>query len=107
MLRCTLAQADDPVYCICWGGADANQLLFCSSRFASIKAVQGAGATISNLATGQTVWKAHDALVLAADWNATTGLIVTGGEDCRYKVRPPLDTAAYVVMCFAVNSLYK
>ena len=34
----------------------------------------------------QTMWKAHDAPVLSADWNAVSGLIVSGGEDCKYRV---------------------
>ena len=25
-------------------------------------------------------------LILAIDWNAVTGLIISGGEDCKYKV---------------------
>ena len=32
------------------------------------------------------MWKAHDAPVLCADWNAVTNLIVSGGEDCKYRV---------------------
>ncbi|VDM30087.1 unnamed protein product [Toxocara canis] len=31
-------------------------------------------------------WKAHDGLVLCVDWSLNTNLIVTGGEDCKYKV---------------------
>ena len=31
-------------------------------------------------------WKAHDGVVMKADWNPINDLIVTGGEDCRYKV---------------------
>ena len=34
----------------------------------------------------QTQWKAHDAPVLSADWNAVNNLIVSGGEDCKYRV---------------------
>ena len=28
----------------------------------------------------------HDGLVLCLDWSAATGRIVTGGEDCKYRV---------------------
>jgi intraflagellar transport protein 80 len=31
-------------------------------------------------------WKAHDGIVLKADWNPSNNLIVSCGEDCRYKV---------------------
>ena len=34
----------------------------------------------------QTMWKAHDACVLSAEWNAVNNLIVSGGEDCKYRV---------------------
>ena len=28
----------------------------------------------------------HDGLVLCLDWSAATGRIVSGGEDCKYRV---------------------
>lgn len=31
-------------------------------------------------------WKAHDGVVLKVDWCAIHGYIVSGGEDCRYRV---------------------
>ena len=34
----------------------------------------------------QTMWKAHDAPVLSAEWNAVNNLVVSGGEDCKYRV---------------------
>lgn len=36
--------------------------------------------------TKQTQWKAHDAVVTSIDWNVVTNLIVSGGEDCKYKI---------------------
>uniref|UniRef100_A0A1I7XK53 WD_REPEATS_REGION domain-containing protein n=1 Tax=Heterorhabditis bacteriophora TaxID=37862 RepID=A0A1I7XK53_HETBA len=30
-------------------------------------------------------WKAHDGLVLCCDWSSAADLIVTGGEDCKFK----------------------
>lgn len=32
-------------------------------------------------------WRAHDGTVLKVDWNPVNNLIVSGGEDCKYKVR--------------------
>ena len=31
-------------------------------------------------------WRGHDGLILCVDWSASTGRIVSGGEDCRYRV---------------------
>lgn len=31
-------------------------------------------------------WKAHDGVILKIDWNPVTAFIVSGGEDCKYKV---------------------
>lgn len=33
-------------------------------------------------------WRAHDGVVMCVDWNMVNGLIVSGGEDCTYKVSP-------------------
>lgn len=31
-------------------------------------------------------WNAHDGIVLCVDWNVSNGNVVSGGEDCTYKV---------------------
>jgi intraflagellar transport protein 80 len=31
-------------------------------------------------------WKAHDGLILKVVWNPSNNLIISGGEDCRYRV---------------------
>ena len=31
-------------------------------------------------------WKGHDGVVLKVDWNPINNLIISGGEDCKYKV---------------------
>lgn len=33
-----------------------------------------------------THWKAHDGIVLTADWSPANNLIISGGEDCKYRV---------------------
>jgi WD40 repeat protein len=102
MLRSTIMEAEDPVYCLAWGGSAGSQLLVCSGSTVSIRSLQGvasgpaagAGSGISSSrgagnnssSNVQVSWKAHEGVVLKADWNAITGLIVTGGEDCKYKV---------------------
>ena len=31
-------------------------------------------------------WKAHEGLILKVDWNIVNNTIISGGEDCKYKV---------------------
>lgn len=31
-------------------------------------------------------WKAHEGVVLCVSWSNTSDLIVSGGEDCKYRV---------------------
>lgn len=31
-------------------------------------------------------WKAHEGLVLCLAWSAASDIIVSGGEDCKYRV---------------------
>ena len=40
--------------------------------------------TLLNVILNQ--WKAHEGVILAVDWNPVNNLILSGGEDCRYKV---------------------
>lgn len=35
----------------------------------------------------QLQWEGHEGLVLKVDWNPINNSIISGGEDCRYKVR--------------------
>lgn len=77
MLRSSFAQADHPVYCLSWSPT-SDQLLFCSYNIIAIKPLQAG--------SKQRQWKAHEGCVQKADWNPSNGLIVSGGEDCKYKV---------------------
>jgi len=74
MLRNTIATTRYPVYCVCWGRGD--EVLFSS----------GQAITIEQRERKQVQWKAHDGSILAADWNPVNNLIVTGGEDRKYRV---------------------
>jgi intraflagellar transport protein 80 len=78
MLRSTLVQSDCAVYSICWG-QNSDSLLYTNGKHLVIKPV-------SRPSEKHTKWKAHDAAVLKVDWNAVNDLIVSGGEDGRYKV---------------------
>lgn len=32
-------------------------------------------------------WQAHEGIILTVSWNQFHGLIISGGEDCRHKVK--------------------
>ncbi|XP_046402466.1 intraflagellar transport protein 80 homolog [Ischnura elegans] len=72
------ADNDTPaVHCAAWA-PDGNSV------------VHGSGSTLffRSLVPGSKPLKikAHDSLILALDWCPTNNLLVSGGEDCRYKV---------------------
>jgi len=77
MFRAHLAQAEGAVYTLCWS-AESEQILFSSGKDLIIRPLTPS--------SKQTMWKAHDAPVLSAEWNAVNNLIVSGGEDCKYRV---------------------
>jgi intraflagellar transport protein 80 len=76
-LRSCLVSTGQTVYCSCWG-PDDDQILIGNGKALMIKTVQ---ANRKNLQ-----WNAHDGIVLCVDWNVANGFIVSGGEDCTYKV---------------------
>jgi len=77
MLRMSLATSEQPVYSVSWG-PDSDQVLYTDGKDLIIKPLQPS--------SRQLQWKAHDGVVLKADWNPLNNLIVSGGEDCRFKV---------------------
>lgn len=77
MLRSTLVQAGTPVYSVSWS-PDSDQILHTSGKQLVIKPLQAAAKPVQ--------WKAHDGIVLKVDWNPINNLIISGGEDCKYKV---------------------
>lgn len=76
-LRSSLVQHDKTVYCVQWS-SDDESIAFGSDRNIIIRPIQSGQKQIS--------WKAHDGVVLSLSWNPSCNLIVSGGEDCRYKV---------------------
>ncbi|XP_015761944.1 PREDICTED: intraflagellar transport protein 80 homolog isoform X2 [Acropora digitifera] len=77
MLRSTLVQAGTPVYSVAWS-PDSDHILHTSGKQLVIKPLQAAAKPIQ--------WKAHDGVVLKVDWNSINNIIISGGEDCKYKV---------------------
>ncbi|XP_032237699.1 intraflagellar transport protein 80 homolog isoform X2 [Nematostella vectensis] len=77
MLRSTLMQTGTPVYSVAWS-PDSDHILYTSGKQLVIKPLQAAAKPIQ--------WKAHEGIVLKIDWNPINNLILSGGEDCKYKV---------------------
>ena len=66
-----------PVYSATWS-PDSEQVLYTSGRSLVIKPLRPS--------VKPSQWKAHDGVVLCVGWNKCNGLIVSGGEDRKYKV---------------------
>ncbi|XP_036393391.1 intraflagellar transport protein 80 homolog isoform X2 [Megalops cyprinoides] len=77
MLRSTLAQQASPVYSVAWG-PDSDRILYTSGKQLMIKPLQPSAKVLQ--------WKAHEGVILKVDWNSVNDLILSGGEDCKYKV---------------------
>uniref|UniRef100_A0A0N5A873 Intraflagellar transport protein 80 homolog n=1 Tax=Syphacia muris TaxID=451379 RepID=A0A0N5A873_9BILA len=77
MLRSNIAQSSSSVYSVAWS-SDNSQIIYCSREYCFIKPLKSQANT--------SKWKAHDGVVLCLDWSRNTDLIISGGEDCKYKV---------------------
>ena len=77
MLRSQVVQGGKPIYCIVWS-PESDSLLYCSDKNLTIIPTQPH--------SKQVQWKAHDGVVLQADWNPGNNLIISSGEDCKYRV---------------------
>ena len=77
MLRSTLVQNSSPVYSVSWS-PDSSQLLYTSGKNLIIQSLQPSSKPLH--------WRAHDGLILAVDWSLLGNLIISGGEDRKYKV---------------------
>ncbi|KAJ3020204.1 Intraflagellar transport protein 80 [Thoreauomyces humboldtii] len=77
MLRSSLIQTGYPIYSIAWS-PDNDQLLLTNGRNLLIKSLQPG--------SKPQQWKGHEGVILKVDWNLVSGLILSAGEDGRYKV---------------------
>jgi intraflagellar transport protein 80 len=77
-LRSTLLQLGKPIYDVCWGNRDED-VLVASSQDLILKTVHAGGRK-------QHQWHAHDGMILSVHWNTVTDRIVSGGEDCTFKI---------------------
>ena len=77
MLRSTLASQSSPIYALCWSPT-SDSLVYCIDRRLEVKPLSPTMKSVS--------WKAGDGLILKVSWNSNNGRIISGGEDCRYKI---------------------
>jgi len=77
MLRSQLVSGNKPIYCVCWS-PENDSILYCSDKSLTIMPTLPGNKQIS--------WKAHDGVVLQCDWNPANNLIISCGEDCKYRV---------------------
>jgi intraflagellar transport protein 80 len=77
MLRSTLTQMPHAVYSVVWS-PDCEHLLFACGKKILLKSMQAGVKSIE--------WKGHDGIVLQLDWSFVNNTILSGGEDCKYKI---------------------
>ena len=77
MLRSTVITSSFPVYSASWG-PDSYAIVCGSGKALHITPLQSGSKKMA--------WQAHDRAILKVDWSSVTDMIISGGEDCRYKV---------------------
>jgi intraflagellar transport protein 80 len=89
-LRSKLAEYGQPVYCVTWG-PDNDSILIPNGSKLTIFKTQSRGKSI------QWTAQANDkGVIMCADWNNVNNLIISGGEDCIYRVFDPFGLPLYV-----------
>jgi intraflagellar transport protein 80 len=91
MLRSNLVQSATPIFSVCWS-ADNDAILYCAGKHLVMKPLSPN--------SKQNSWKAHDQIILKCDWNTVNNLIISGGEDCRYKVWDAVGRPLYSSQAF-------
>uniref|UniRef100_T1JXD2 Uncharacterized protein n=1 Tax=Tetranychus urticae TaxID=32264 RepID=T1JXD2_TETUR len=77
MLRTTLTSHPTPVYSLAWSPSN-DSIIYTIDSNLEIKPLSPKVKPI--------LWKAHDGAILKVGWNQCNNTIISGGEDCRYKV---------------------
>ncbi|CAB1104304.1 unnamed protein product [Ectocarpus sp. CCAP 1310/34] len=70
-------QTGHSLYALAWS-PDSESVVVGAGRDLAIKGVQAG--------RKQLRWPAHEGLVIAVDWNMVNDLLLSGGEDCSYRV---------------------
>jgi intraflagellar transport protein 80 len=76
-LRSTLLSTGQPIYSAAWG-PDDDSVLIASGKTLTIKSIQ--------IKKKNVQWNAHEGIILCTDWNVANNMIISGGEDCVYRV---------------------
>jgi intraflagellar transport protein 80 len=76
-LRSCVMSLGHSIYCAAWGPND-DQIVVGSNKQLVVKNVSASKKDLQ--------WNAHDGIILCVDWNVANDHIVSGGEDCCYKV---------------------
>lgn len=96
MLRSTVVQSNEPIICACWS-PNSTAIAFCQGGNIAIKPL-AANSKLSkvemtsrnhnsfNLNLMVFQWKAHEGLVLCIAWSIENNVIVSSGEDHKYKI---------------------
>ncbi|CAL8086530.1 unnamed protein product [Calicophoron daubneyi] len=66
-----------PIYSLAWG-PNSSQILFSLGKQLVLQPLQ------PNVKP--TAWKAHEGIILKVDWSHVTDQIISGAEDCKFKV---------------------
>ncbi|CAD5233469.1 unnamed protein product [Bursaphelenchus xylophilus] len=77
MLRSVLTQVGRPIYAADWNG-DGSRVVYTLGDNCVIMSLKNQAQP--------TKWKAHEGIVLCVAWSKAVDLIVSGGEDNRYRV---------------------
>ena len=77
MLRSAVVQGNKPIYGVVWSPENDSILYCCDKNLTIVPTLPG---------NKQIQWKAHDGVVLGCDWNPGNNIIISCGEDCKYRV---------------------
>lgn len=76
-MRSQVVNSHKAIYGVCWS-PENDSILYASEKMLTILPTLPGNK--------QTQWKAHDGVVLGCDWNPANNLIISCGEDCKYRV---------------------
>lgn len=94
-MRNHLVKGNSPIYALKWNN-DSSLLVYASENYLNIEPVLKGGMKTQK-------WKAHDELILSVDWNLANKLIISGGEDRKYKIWDQYGRNLYV--SYPLNSV--
>jgi len=77
MLRSTIASCPVPIYASCWS-PDGQSVAHTLGQNITIKSTTPSVKPVE--------WKAHEGIILCLSWNVASDLLISGSEDCKYKV---------------------